>query len=254
MKFIYAWSIYILIYTKCNSYILRKKYLDNLFFVNYDTVPLYDYNRRCVIYDKANKRWKLRNQRIYKKEQNDEREKGKVNRFTRCYLLNNNEFRQYDKKLKKRRKEKEGILFSKFDKMFKESFNEDDKLKKSELISILACICTNIVIEFLKLKEEKKTEDFTYTFDYSVMNVLKMVNFEYDVNEELKKQKKKKKMNKTYTSLYGEIKGGGNKKIDDYNDNIHMKKNEDPTINNSLFNEERIGANDKIEMFEETKE
>ncbi|CDO66303.1 conserved Plasmodium protein, unknown function [Plasmodium reichenowi] len=254
MKFIYAWSIYILIYTKCNSYILRKKYLDNLFFVNYDTIPLYDYNRRCVIYDKANKRWKLRNQRIYKKEQNDEREKGNVNRFTRCYLLNNNEFRQYDKKLKKRRKEKEPILYSKFDKMFKESFNEDDKLKKSELISILACICTNIVIEFLKLKEEKKTEDFTYTFDYSVMNVLKMVNFEYDVNEELKKQKKKKKMNKTYTSLYGEIKGGGNKKIDDYNDNIHMKKNEDPTINNSLFNEERIAANDKIEMFEETKE
>ncbi|SOV81445.1 conserved Plasmodium protein, unknown function [Plasmodium sp. gorilla clade G3] len=254
MKLIYAWSIYILIYTKCNSYILRKKYLDNLFFVNYDTVPYYDYNRRCIIYDKAKKRWKLRDQKLYKKEQKDEREKENHNRFTRCYLLNNNEFRQYNKKLKKRRKDKQPILYSKFDKMFKESFNEDDKLKKSELISILACICTNIVIEFLKLKEEKKTDDFTYTFDYSVMNVLKMVNFEYDVNEELKKQKKKKRMNKTYTSLYGEIIAEDNKKIDDYNDNIHMKKNKDPTINNSLFDKEKFAANDKIEMFEETKE
>ncbi|CAC9699126.1 conserved Plasmodium protein, unknown function, partial [Plasmodium sp. DRC-Itaito] len=166
----------------------------------------------------------------------------------------NNEFRQYDKKLKKRRKDKQSILYSKFDKMFKETFNEDDKLKKSELISILACICTNIVIEFLKLKEEKKTNDFRYSFDYSVMNVLKMVNFEYDVNEELKKQRKKKRMNKTYTSLYGEIKGGDNKKNDDYNDKIHMKKYEDPTINNSLFDKERFATNDKIEMFEETKE
>ncbi|SOV18300.1 conserved Plasmodium protein, unknown function [Plasmodium sp. gorilla clade G2] len=251
MKLIYAWSIYILIYTKCNSYILRKKYLDNLFFVNYDRVPFYDYNKRCIVYDKANKGLRLKNQRIYKNEENDERKKLKNNRFTRCYLLNNNEFRQYDKKLKKRRKDKESNLYSsKFDKMFKESFNEDDKLKKSELISILACICTNIVIEFLKLKEEKKTDDFTYTFDYSVMNVLKMVNFEYDVNEELKKQKKKKKMNKTYTSLYGD-----NKKSDNYNDNINiLKKNEDPTINNSLFDKERFSENDKIEMFEETKE
>ncbi|CRG95226.1 conserved Plasmodium protein, unknown function [Plasmodium gallinaceum] len=172
LKIVIFLLINIFIYTKCNSYILKNNYFQNLFFIN-NINSLYN-SRECKTF--RNKKLVLKSNKKRKKEKS----------FNKCFLLNKKHCGIYWKY-----KTKKWKILSNFDKIFKESFNEDDRLKKSELISILACICTNIVIEYLKIKEEKKNENFQYTFDYDVMNILKMVNFEYDVNEEIKKKKKK---------------------------------------------------------------
>ncbi|CRH01572.1 conserved Plasmodium protein, unknown function [Plasmodium relictum] len=172
LKIIIFLIINIFIYTKCNSYILKNNYFENLFFIN--NINSFNNGKEYKIF--RIKKLLLKSNKKRKKES-----------LNNCFLLN----RKHCGIFWKYKTRKKNIFLSNFDRVFKESFNEDDKLKKSELISILACICTNIVIEYLKIKEEKKNENFEYSFDYSVMNILKMVNFEYDVNEEIKKSKKK---------------------------------------------------------------
>ncbi|SCM06416.1 conserved Plasmodium protein, unknown function [Plasmodium chabaudi chabaudi] len=213
------------IYTKCNSYYIRRKFFENLFFLNYNSSNLnnFDINGNKKIKPLGKKRdffTKLKSREYNERCQNGGRKYKHVDKkFPACFFLAN-EGRldkldtQCDDQNRRRcfyvpgKNENKGgslntntrICSSTFDSIFKDNFNENDRLKKSELISILACICTNIVIQYLKIKEEKKTENFDYSFDYSVMNILKLVNFEYDVNEEITKKKKKKykkKKNKT---------------------------------------------------------
>ncbi|CAD2102680.1 conserved Plasmodium protein, unknown function [Plasmodium vinckei lentum] len=217
------------IYTKCNSYYIRRKFFENLFFLNYNLNNLnnFDINGNKKIKPLGKKRdffTKLKSREYNERYQNGRRKYKYVDKkFPACFFLANEEKldkldAQYDEQNRRKcfyvpgkYKNKGGslntntrICSATFDSIFKDNFNENDRLKKSELISILACICTNIVIQYLKIKEEKKTENFDYSFDYSVMNILKLVNFEYDVNEEITKKKKKKykkKKNKTSDEL-----------------------------------------------------
>ncbi|EUD67820.1 hypothetical protein C922_02009 [Plasmodium inui San Antonio 1] len=203
---------------KCHSYFLKNKYFENVFFVNSHirgfskndekkAVKIQRNRKRGVFYfpqkicasgRRGVHRWA--------------RQKG-GNSSTRCFFKSNGGVALFPRNGNDSggndagethlsspaagdcTREKRGSkLFSEnFERVFKENFDESCRMKKSELISILACICTNIVIEFLKIREEKKTEHFDYPFDYSLMNILKLVNFEYDVNEELQKKRKKQK-------------------------------------------------------------
>ncbi|VEV58736.1 conserved Plasmodium protein, unknown function [Plasmodium vinckei vinckei] len=217
------------IYTKCNSYYIRRKFFENLFFLSYNSNNLnnFDINGSKKIKALGKKRdffTKLKSKEYNERYQNGRRKYKHVDKkFPACFFLaNEGELdkldTQYDDQnsgkcfyvpVKYKNKgcslnRNSRICSATFDSIFKDNFNENDRLKKSELISILACICTNIVIQYLKIKEEKKTENFDYSFDYSVMNILKLVNFEYDVNEEITKKKKKKykkKKNKTNDEL-----------------------------------------------------
>ncbi|SCN28154.1 conserved Plasmodium protein, unknown function [Plasmodium berghei] len=205
------------IHTKCNSYYIRRKFFENLFFLNYNSNNLNNFdidgNKKIkTLGKKKNFVIKLKSKEYNEIYQNSRRKYKYIDKkFPACFFLTNGRERNkldiqcdednhhkwfYISGKYKNKKDSLNInsrIYSgTFDSIFKENFNENDRLKKSELISILACICTNIVIQYLKIKEEKKMENFDYSFDYSVMNILKLVNFEYDVNEEIEKKKKKK--------------------------------------------------------------
>ncbi|KJP85416.1 hypothetical protein AK88_04955 [Plasmodium fragile] len=223
--------------TKCHSYFLKNKYFENVFFVNshiedfskndekkavkiqrnrkrgvfYVPHKIYAPGRRCV-HRRVRKRGGHSSTRCFFKSNGGVSlfpRGGKCGSDTRLISLAGG-----DDWVRARRRSK--LLSNNFEKVFNENFDESSRLKKSELISILACICTNIVIEYLKIKEEKKTEDFEYPFDYSLMNILKLVNFEYDVNEELEKKKKKQK--KEFNRR--KFKGGGGVQMGTMGDGI----------------------------------
>ncbi|ANQ09611.1 Uncharacterized protein PCOAH_00040680 [Plasmodium coatneyi] len=208
--------------TKCHSYILKNKYFGNVFFVNSHIKDFSKNDEKKVVKLQRNRKRGV----FYFPERICAAGRRGVHRWvrtkggcssTRCFFKSNGgavlfprggnsgvvtvggmvggdtHLSNLDGGDCTRRRRISKLFSDSFEKAFKENFDERSRLKKSELISILACICTNIVIEFLKIKEEKKTEDFEYPFDYSLMNILKLVNFEYDVNEEVKKKRKKEK-------------------------------------------------------------
>ncbi|KMZ91170.1 hypothetical protein PVMG_00044 [Plasmodium vivax Mauritania I] len=213
---------------RCHSYFLKNNYFENVFFVNShikgfskndekEAVKMERNRKRGVFYFPP-KSGALGRRGVYRWVR-----KKRGHSSTRCFFKSNGGVAPFSRNgdsgcgrvsgdarlnsLARSNWSRWSKLFSSdFEKAFKENFDESSRLKKSELVSILACICTNIVIEFLKIKEEKKTEDFDYPFDYSLMNILKLVNFEYDVNEEL--QKKRKKQKREFNRR--KFKGGGN--------------------------------------------
>ncbi|CAD2102527.1 conserved Plasmodium protein, unknown function [Plasmodium vinckei brucechwatti] len=257
------------IYTKCNSYYIRRKFFENLFFLNYNSNNLnnFDINGSKKIKPLGKKRdffTKLKNKEYNERYQNGRRKYKHVDKkFPACFFLSNEEkldkldTQCNDQNRRKcfyvpgKYKNKGGslntntrICSATFDSIFKDNFNENDRLKKSELISILACICTNIVIQYLKIKEEKKTENFDYSFDYSVMNILKLVNFEYDVNEEITKKKKKK-----YKKKKNEYIDKKNKTSDEVEDDEYVEEvNID--IDNKNTKEEDEKLNEYIKKLE----
>ncbi|KAI4836278.1 GTP-binding protein [Plasmodium brasilianum] len=255
-----------LIYTKCNSYFLKKRKFENLFFVNYNVNSLnINENKNIKAFGKTDFHLKLsrnnrrKNNDRYRNNKNDQKNTYAYDDFPRCFLLPLNRRRQgyeyYDETWSdraksggcvggreiKKQKIKNELFMSNFEKIFKENFSESDRLKKTELVSILACICTNIVIEYLKIKEERKTEDFEYSFDYSIMNLLRM-------NEKKKKNKISSSIGNMNTMH--SVNSRNNHKIDSSNNCFYRSTT---FVTPELVNDKNFLNNDKL-LYKETEE